>query len=506
MTWLYVPSLSAPASEDSTWGSAERSLLLERSATLRGKPSASKSWLRAWKSKPWMTRLFGRISRPSTASLGAASWISSLAATPVSPSAWLEVARERMIPVTSGPTCDESSKKSRRRSASSRTSPDTYRLASRTSFATWKLWATALRQVCSQRRKSAPRTGESGCSSWPTMTASCADKGVRSATGAKREVSRTNGPDLCAMAVNWPTPRVFDAEQRAVWPTPTSGDAKASGAAGYSMESGRHEGTTLTDAAVRQSNWSTPRANEHYQHNSADNGESLSLQSRNWATPAARDWKSDDPSQSPEHSPPLGRQVLQVESANARTAGLDLSEVRLCPSCEEASTRKRTVRDEVPNLPEPNESSQAPSDPTRSSPEIRREVPMLRGDGGSLPLHRPHQRRRTPAQEEDREHLPLAQEPRIPEGIQSPLPELQCISRKTGRMPAQEDEVCVMCGHSLGRQVLKGTGAESRKRLNPLFVEWLMNLPIGWTGFEPLATASSRLRQPSPSGPSRESS
>ena len=31
-----------------------------------------------------------------------------------------------------------------------------------------------------------------------------------------------------------------------------------------------------------------------------------------WAAPLARDWKSDDPTQSPEHSPPLGRQVLAV--------------------------------------------------------------------------------------------------------------------------------------------------------------------------------------------------
>jgi hypothetical protein len=35
------------------------------------------------------------------------------------------------------------------------------------------------------------------------------------------------------------------------WPTPTAGDSKASGAAGYSTENGRHAGTTLTDAVVR---------------------------------------------------------------------------------------------------------------------------------------------------------------------------------------------------------------------------------------------------------------
>ncbi len=42
------------------------------------------------------------------------------------------------------------------------------------------------------------------------------------------------------------------------WPTPTAQDSASSGAAGYSTESGRHSGTTLTDAAVRQ--WPTPLA------------------------------------------------------------------------------------------------------------------------------------------------------------------------------------------------------------------------------------------------------
>jgi hypothetical protein len=45
-----------------------------------------------------------------------------------------------------------------------------------------------------------------------------------------------------------------------MWPTPTSQDSAASGAAGYSTASGRHSGTTLTDAAMR---WPTPNARDH---------------------------------------------------------------------------------------------------------------------------------------------------------------------------------------------------------------------------------------------------
>lgn len=204
------------------------------------------------------------------------------------------------------------------------------------------------------------------------------------------DLHSTQAGNLRRDAANWPTPRVVDAEQRGTWPTPTSGDAKESGAAGYSTDSGRHSGTTLTDAAVRR--WPTPttfdaeHATPHSEHNeslssasgkwptpiSSDTNGSreedgrrstgLNTKAENWATPAARDWKSDDPTQSPDHSPPLGRQVL------------------------------------------------------------------------------------------------------------------------------------------------KGTGAECRKRLNPLFVEWLMGLPFGWTGFEPLGTVSARLKLRSPSGSSQESS
>jgi len=43
-----------------------------------------------------------------------------------------------------------------------------------------------------------------------------------------------------------------------LWPTATATDAKASGSAGYSTESGRHAGVTLTDATVRSLEARTP--------------------------------------------------------------------------------------------------------------------------------------------------------------------------------------------------------------------------------------------------------
>ena len=45
-----------------------------------------------------------------------------------------------------------------------------------------------------------------------------------------------------------------------------------------------------------------------------------------------------------------------------------------------------------------------------------------------------------------------------------------------------------VCHASHQAQTTSDDGNESPTRLNPLFVEWLMGMPIGWTGFAPLAT------------------
>jgi hypothetical protein len=54
----------------------------------------------------------------------------------------------------------------------------------------------------------------------------------------------------------------------ASWPTPTHGDRASTGAAGYSTESGRHSGTTLTDAA--RASWPTPTARDFKSESATD--------------------------------------------------------------------------------------------------------------------------------------------------------------------------------------------------------------------------------------------
>lgn len=86
-----------------------------------------------------------------------------------------------------------------------------------------------------------------------------------------KELQRKGVNDLsvAAMLAGWSTPRANkwgfpDAHGSqegpvASWPTPTKQDSASSGAAGYSTESGRHSGTTLTDAA----GWATPTTRDH---------------------------------------------------------------------------------------------------------------------------------------------------------------------------------------------------------------------------------------------------
>jgi len=75
------------------------------------------------------------------------------------------------------------------------------------------------------------------------------------------------------------------------WPTPTWKDHAASGAAGYSTASGRHSGTTLTDATVRD--WPTPKAVDGRTKGNAGNRQSpsLSVVMELWPTATTRDWK-----------------------------------------------------------------------------------------------------------------------------------------------------------------------------------------------------------------------
>lgn len=90
-------------------------------------------------------------------------------------------------------------------------------------------------------------TAASESSSWPTPDAAAMNSGAVDVPKmeARRERAKQTSTAGNGFGLTLGT-------AAALWPTPTGQDQKASGAAEYSTESGRHSGTTLTDAAQRQ--------------------------------------------------------------------------------------------------------------------------------------------------------------------------------------------------------------------------------------------------------------
>lgn len=75
------------------------------------------------------------------------------------------------------------------------------------------------------------------------------------------------------------------------WPTPTATDSRASGAAEYDTASGRHSGTTLTDA---QRAWATPVCSRG-RWTSQGELKLAGQATMNWPTPTAADMESRGP-------------------------------------------------------------------------------------------------------------------------------------------------------------------------------------------------------------------
>lgn len=205
MTWLHLPSTCLPSAPDTAASSLECPVqpgdVLTRSATWKGKPRQLRFWSIKWRVAPWLRRLSGVTLQPSTAARGVESWISSLRAIRASQNLQPENEPVPMMSAGSGRRSRASSAKSSPRSFSLRTSQPTLPGLSGECLMTLPRSGSMSSGVVYQRQRLAPPTSASGF------------------TGSL--------------------------------PTPTASDRKASGSAGYSTESGRHAGMTLTDAVVR---------------------------------------------------------------------------------------------------------------------------------------------------------------------------------------------------------------------------------------------------------------
>jgi hypothetical protein len=83
---------------------------------------------------------------------------------------------------------------------------------------------------------------------------------------------------------------------------------------------------------------------------------------------------------------------------------------------------------------------------------------------------------------------------------QWPTPTVNGNYNQAGLSPTSGDGLATVA-HGLHRPETCTHGGPCKPTLNPLFVEWLMGFPIGWTDLEPLVTPSARPKQHTPGEP-----
>ena len=200
--WLYVPqgySPSAPEPADSTSALEWRTKELERSVTLNETHSRSPIWSRRWKRASWTKHLFGAILPPSIAALGVERWIGSLQESPASPTASPADDVEERTTATSGPTPDESSKRSDPALSSWKKLQDSLSISTDSQGQTLEDWVTRIRSEFSARERSGVLRAVSASLLWRTPTASDGDGGVMEVReGADAKLK------LRDQSANWP--------------------------------------------------------------------------------------------------------------------------------------------------------------------------------------------------------------------------------------------------------------------------------------------------------------
>lgn len=306
--WLFVQSTaspSAPEGEASISASNWRFQTIAQSLTWKTKPMPAQRWLRAYRMKPWMQRLFGQICEPSTADHGVASWISSLRESRASHTPSQERNEVLTTLATCGLTPSASSSKPTPNGSCWKTSPTSLTLDSTRSPETYKKWVSRLRQTASRRKKSVVRTGASGSSRWPTAV-------VADARSSGRHTTTTNvmhaGTTLTDATRNWPTPTSEPFRSRGGerkdemgldrlakrWPTPASRDYRTPNSATHlTVSSGAKHLDQLSNFVAHM--WPTPRGTESEMRThkrtpaqlERGHGRYLPVEAENWPTPSA---------------------------------------------------------------------------------------------------------------------------------------------------------------------------------------------------------------------------
>ena len=282
--WLFIPSeclacvpAGAGSISGSAWpGSGLRAPGPELFVTLNGKAFARPLWWRGWRKRPWIARLFGTVSKPSTAGRGAARWIASLADSPASPTAWPESAKGPMMPAGYGRISSGLLARWDQNSYSWKTFQTSLIPALDGFSGAWPRAGMMQSGIVSARPKSEPATKGNGFSSWPTARVTRGDYTRDKGNKAKPR------PSLEGMAKMWATPQGHDSQP-----------GKAQRVGRYGTKAG---GRNLADEADF---WATPRSSSSENRNTKNapshgNGHGFTLagQASTWASPCAGDWRT----------------------------------------------------------------------------------------------------------------------------------------------------------------------------------------------------------------------
>ena len=195
--WLHVPGLtSSPSARESEVLTSESMELSKDSASLlaqcvmwRGKHMQARFWSIKWEKEPWIRRLSGLTSKPSTLRAGVDRWMRLLRDFPASPSRLQGKDSQKTIPATSGLKCSGCSKKAAQGLLFSRTSPALCGADCAQSSKTFPARGSMRNGVATALRRRERSTRETDCLSLPTLTAQSYGSNKGGAAGREGKTS-----------------------------------------------------------------------------------------------------------------------------------------------------------------------------------------------------------------------------------------------------------------------------------------------------------------------------
>lgn len=499
--WIHLPtSVGLPGTEASTWDSDSCSQALAASVTASGNLRPANLWQRVLRKGLLTTRLSGLTCDPFQATCIVARWILQFSAHRASPTAWPESNSEKMTNGTSGPTSSEWWEKYDHQQSFLRTCPSSSDTSGQLEI-DYKKWATKLRSRCSlQRKRLERRIYGSGSSLWPTARRedgeSCgnhpgATDSLRGAIEqwmtphgmAGRDASGKLGlgGEFAKQATNWPTPDanlLNDGEDPASW-IARRDRIKTEGINGNGM------GIPLAMAGTM---WDSPTAHDGRRPGAdldSTNGTNLNRQCALWSTP---------------NVPNGGRSVDAETVANRgntengkRQVGLE-SEVRHWQSPQGRDSRSGIIR---PQTAEKHLGSRPLNEQVLgnwNTPSATDSKGM--NDGPKSLMRRQHGEMNTSDQRLRNQVTDFPLSLQAPETSQPGGESLTSAPTSLQHYPVSTSGILLydslVYQNSSRCAKAKGWYGErprpfARKRLNPLFVNSLMNWPCYWTLQEPIA-------------------